>query len=223
MIPVILQRLCSLYLDNTNTVMGSAQKAHSNLGFALFPNVEFPTTGVHFLQARDATDGIILNSPNIQVNPAVAISTLYFGALPSNPVVNTPLSPAITVFQKDPSGNLVSDGSFVTLNVSGGTLSGASLHQQSSGGSISFTGLTPTTNNATYTVTATDGNDNSATMVFSVFAEHLVFNYPTQTMPNFTQGSNHFLQPFTVSVVANGSAELAPTTPISPVTVQLVT
>ncbi len=121
-------------------------------------------------------------------------------------MVNNVLSPAITVYQRDPSGNLVNDGSTVTLSVSGGTLSGGSLTGQLSGGSIDFTGLTPTTNNTTYAITASDGNDNTATLVFPVFQEHLVFNYPSQTMPNFTQGSNQFLPAFTVSVVQqNGS------------------
>ncbi len=77
--------IISLYLDNTNTLLGTAQVGANNAGFALFNNIEFPTSGVHYIQARDTADSITLNSANIQVSAAAVISTLFFGPVPEQP------------------------------------------------------------------------------------------------------------------------------------------
>jgi hypothetical protein len=210
----------SIYLDGVGTALDTEQVGAVNPGYAVFSHVVIPpgtSAGPHFLQARDPGDGVTPITSNIQINAPAPVYTLFFGPPPNFAAVGNALNPAITVYERvsdDPNSALVPDSTTsVTLSVSGGTLSGDSLTKQLSGGSISFT-ETPTAN-GTYSITAHDGTAHPATLSFTVNPEHLVFNFPSQTMPNFVQGSNQFLNSFTVSVVQNGSVVNTDTSNIS--------
>ncbi|MGD0768916.1 MAG: choice-of-anchor Q domain-containing protein [Tepidisphaeraceae bacterium] len=172
-------------------------------GMAVFNNLVLTNSGTSTLTVSlTASDGFDtpMTSGSITVSPAAGIPTLYFGAQPITPAVGSPLNPTITVTQKNALGNPVADSSFVTLLVSGGTLSGSLTAQVSNLGVATFTGLSPSAT-GNYTLTAVDGNDNVGTLGFTVAATQLVF---TQQPQSFAIMADVPMPTFKVSVEQNG-------------------
>ncbi|MGA2441323.1 MAG: choice-of-anchor Q domain-containing protein [Tepidisphaeraceae bacterium] len=207
---VVVQELISGVLDTpdsstyvTLSIGGNpVQTSKVNQGVATFSNLILSNAGTFNLVAGDANDTQATSNSFTVTQPTPPPPRLVFGPQPTTPAVGSALNPAITVTEEDSSGNpVVSDNSsYVTLGVSGGTLSG-SLTAQVSNGVATFNGLSPNAT-GTYTLAAIDGNDTAGSLSFTVASTELVF---TQEPQSFTMGSNVPVPTFQVSVEQNGS------------------
>src|ERR1019366_6412957 len=113
--------LINLYIDGIGSPVASAYVGNGISGYALFnQDVSFPTTGSHFLQARDTTDGLTINSGPIQVNSQAITPYLTFGTLPSTPMAGTAFNPQLKVTEIGSNGQPATgdSSSTVYLNIS---------------------------------------------------------------------------------------------------------
>jgi polygalacturonase len=143
------------------TLLGTATVAAVN-GVATFSNLAIDTAGAYTLEA---TDGSLTaaTSASFNVTPAAA-SKLAYSQQPSNAIINTVDTPAITVHVEDQFGNVVTtDTSNVTLATATGpgALSGTTTVAAVSG-VATFSDITAGAV-GTYTAQATDGSLTSAT------------------------------------------------------------
>ena len=142
-------------------MFGTASAIAMN-GVATFSGLSFNTAGPHMLRAADASlTGA--TSASFDVSPATP-SKLVFGLQPTAAVSNGAIRLTATVNVEDTFGNIIaSDNSNVTLAISSGPgMLGGMTTVAAINGVATFSNLSLPAD-ATYTLTATDGNLNVAT------------------------------------------------------------
>jgi streptogramin lyase len=176
------------------TVIGSAVTVNVGNGMAS-ASYDLPggtLTGNYIIQAvyNGTTDlpGSTDTRHTLTVNPLPAYQVV-FGQQPTDGVAGVAINPAVTVKIEDQYNNLVTtDGSTVTLTLSGGTFEGGSstITAVASGGVAIFSDVTidvaqPFTLSASDTGLAPSGPSNSFTIAPAPASQLVISGYPTQT------------------------------------------
>jgi hypothetical protein len=130
-------------------------------------SVTLDTAGSQSITVKDMANSSMSGSAAVTVNPAAA-SKLVFGQQPTNAVVGSAISPAVTVRVVDAYGNLLSGDNTdqVTLSLGSnpaGAALGGTLTATVNGGVATFSNLTLNNAGTGYTLRASSGNLSGAT------------------------------------------------------------
>ena len=145
------------------TLAGTATAATVS-GIATFSNLSVTPSGTYTLSATDGLNPKIATTSGTFVVGTPVASKLAFGQQPSSTVAGVVISPSITVYVEDGSGNIATgDSSTVTIAVSTGP-GGATgtLTATAVNGIATFNNVSLTSTGA-YTLIASDGKLSSAT------------------------------------------------------------